>query len=222
MNVRILFRVLILLAFTALLSNCSLNSDNKEDDYRIAVADNDFQKAHQIVGKIHSDFMNTWEKEYPNMNLKRRAVVEAAAEKYAAAVKFVYCSEARYIIAEDIDCCKRISFLISEVTCIGERLRPGTYLYFDGDFQDMATDCAQFNCYRLYTECVNELCNTVMDLAIASKNKELAGVALSHYVENCYLNGQTVKSAEYHFLDRENAQEKFEEAEANGIFDPAE
>lgn len=192
------------------------------DDYKSAVSKNDYESAHQIVENLHADFLKVWEEKYPDMdhNNDNRAEIEAAAEKYTKAAEYVYCAEARMLIAEGGDNSSKIVYLFNEVSKVGEKVPSGTG-YYPGGVRDRQENVLKINCYRSYVTCINSLCNTIVDLAIDAGNKKLAMVALTHYLPDVVIVDGGVMNTylTYKEASKIEALQKLEMAAENGLFE---
>ena len=189
----------------------------KTNNYRDAVNNNDFEKAHKCLDETYEDFLDTWESNIGIVDwripLLGRSAISSAAMKYSQAASYVLCAEARYIIANIPDEANdRIAYLFNEIRVMGEKV--------DNYYSDGAThyqvDCAKYDCYIQTVKCNNELCDVVLNLAIQHHNKELAELALSYYRENGEASFGPIR---WRDDDKRTAQAKYEKALSEGKFD---
>lgn len=222
------------LAFMAIaLASCSCSShksDSKKSEktvgdgtyktYQEACSAADFEAAHKFIDTYRQEFENTYDEVVAKKRLKYddgASTLTAAGTKYMNVVSYVYCAEAREIMANgDADAKDRLVYLFNEVPSIGQKLPEGTHVSIYDENQVHTT------LYRLYTQTNNKLCDTILDLALNSGNKRLAAISLSHYMESPTLNSSTYGDVIYSNDDKQKAKERFEEAKQNGLFGEAE
>ena len=194
---------------------CGGLSTVKSDDYKTAVKDNDFEKAHDILAELYGHYEEVWNENFPKLNYTNdelRSEVEVAATDYARAASYIYCAEVRYLVSENPDIAlERIEYLFNEMESLGEKLPEGTR--FDlgpgGDKKEFQT-CIKFDCYKQQVKYNNEVCNIVLNLAFRNKNKELADIALSHFLDNGVLeNWGDDNKIGYSPIDKQEALKKY-------------
>ena len=197
---------------------------NKEESYRDAVKNNDFETAHKVLDEIYEDFMDTWESNYDEIEMDNflkssasvRAKIEAAAAKYSQAASYVLCSEARYIISNYPDeALDRITYLFNEIRVMGEK----SDHYAPNGIVEYKKECVKIDCYKQTVKYNNELCDVVLNLAILHHNKQLAELALSYYRENGRVVDSWTCRMGWSYDDKKAAQEKYDEAVASGAFE---
>lgn len=196
---------------------------NQEESYRDAVKNNDFETAHKVLDEIYDDFLDTWESNYGSLEYDRlfhrheskRGKIVSAASRYSQAASYVLCAEARYLIANDVEgAYDRIAYLFNEIRIMGEKSDD----YAPHGNTEYQKECAKVDCYKQTVKYNNELCDVVLNLAIQHHNKKLAQLALMYYRENGR-EGSGYGSMVWRDDDKEAAQEKYDEAVANGAFD---
>lgn len=182
-------------------------------DYVELVEVNDFEKAHQTLKAYSKNYSYVLKANGDRLRYySERGRVIAAATEYMDAVAYIYCAEARYLMAEGGENAqKRMVFLFNEIPLIGQKLPSGTHIDHD-DF-----NLAYISLYLLYAQTNNRLCDTVFDIALNMGDKRLASIALSHYLD--IPSAEEKKDITYSSETKDAAKERFEEAVNNGLFD---
>ena len=182
-------------------------------NYKEAVRANDYDAAHIFLDEIYNDFENTWKYNYDGMhyNNNNRSSIEIAATKYSSAASYILCAEARYLISNDPDGAKeRINYLFNERVILGEPVQG--LGYHPGGGKSYQEACAKLDCYKQTVKYNNELCDVVLNLAIANHNEELAKVALSYYMQNWVLTDDVIgDNVVWQDNDKKSAQQKYNE-----------
>ena len=208
------FKLLTLSLFAVIVIGCGETKDYSED-YKKAVKENDFEKAHDILGEIYDNFEKVWNDnfsglEYDNDN---RTKIEVAATDYARAASYILGAEVRYLISEKPDMANdKIEYLFNEMVILGEKVPEGSP-YSPGGVKERQEICAKYDCYKQTIKYNNEVCDVVLNLAIKTKNQELAELALSHYLDNGVLvDAGITNTIKYENADEKKAKEKFYKA----------
>ena len=199
--------------------NTGTNSGTHQyKDYKQAVKENDFEAAHDFLEEIYDEFLETWNDNYAGMNYNNdnRANIEAAATKYSQAATYVLSAEARYIIANfEKEAPERIGYLFNEIRIMGEK----SDHYAPGGVEEYQQECAKVDCYMQTANCFNQLCDVILNLAILNHNKKLADLALSYYREKGKVTDSWECTMEWYNDDKNAAQERYDKAVADGVFD---
>ena len=198
---------------------CVINSDGTRKtevfkNYKEAVRANDFDAAHNFLDEIYNDFESTWKYNYYDMdyNNNNRSRIEIAATEYSSAASYILCAEVRYLISNDPDGAKeRIDYLFNERVILGEPVHG--IGYHPGGVKSRQEACAKLDCYKQTVKYNNELCDVVLNLAIANHNEELAKLALSYYMQNWVLNDNHIgNNVEWVDNYKKSAQQRYDEA----------
>lgn len=228
------FKALLSLMFVCLLlASCS------SKDYKEACKNGDFETAHSCLDDLKKEFDKVKANNYSdatNYDLegsdfdvaeadskltKAKAKIITASEDYYNAASYIFGAEVRFLISqggnED-----RIVYLFNELTPLGNKLPTNTFV---GEYDEILN-------HELYYKFVlvnNQLANTILDLAINSGNKKLAGIAISHIsTYGSSVDSEDPEEAEvlydgvyttYKTKEKKRAQEKFDEAVKQGLFD---
>lgn len=204
--------VFLLLSFVAMLGFTSCNdltANNK--DYKAAIADNDFVKAHSILDVIRKEYEDTYRTEMSKETDKRnRETVIAGANELYTAVYAVYMAESKIIIAsEEQDVPKRISFLLSDIIVLGEKIPAGTKFYPPGSNGYNANpNTLNFELYNIYVSTKNSICKSIYKLAAISGNKDLQKTALTNIEERVKIEKTGI--LDYHIIYDNTEKEKLE------------
>lgn len=232
-----IFQFTLLCALTVTLAGCGENKPSTEayvESYQEACASLDFEKAHNILSSLHAEHLKSMSQTYtvsfgPDNDetyawtqcSEGRANVEATAVAYLSAVQFVFTSEARTIFAEFDNPEDKITYLYTEIRQIGTK-HNSTTCSLGVEFHDPNDWCLQ-KIYNKYVECVNSFSNSVLDLAINAGNKRLAAIAVAHILDvyEGLEKGGYLDQVSVLYSDKEKvaAQEKFDQAVKNGLFD---
>lgn len=164
-----------------LISGCGSKVDPQR--YKDACKSEDFETAHQVLDEIFNEFEDVWNDNISDMSSSDRQECEAAATKYSQAACYVLSAEARYLISNNEDAVDRLAYLLEEIPVMGEELLNNDNYPYRGDASDQIK-CAKFDCYRQTVKINNELCNTILNLALKNGNRQMADLALSHYKDN--------------------------------------
>lgn len=204
-------------AFSLIITSCG----GKYANYKEAVKDNDFEAAHMFLDENYKEFEGVWNKYYDDLDYTNnyRSKIEKAATNYSQAASYILCAEARYLISNyGEEATERIEYLFNEIVVLGEKV-VGTG-YHPGGIKSLQEACAKLNCYKQTVKYNNELCNVVLNLAINNHNKELAKLALSHYMQDWMDNGSFLgDNVSWIDSDKEAAQKKYDAAVESGAFE---
>lgn len=215
----IVFVSLAVLGYFYIIKGKADSAQQASKNYLIAVSNNDYEEAHACLSTLYDAYINVLLKVEKNNDLSDyhgRAKVLAAAREYMTAAQNVFCAEARFLISggSGVDPADRIVYLFNELTPIGYKLDRGYR------FEIYDKNKAHFACYCMYVDANNQLCNTIMDLAINSGNKKLAGIALTHYLETNHLSDEPRPYVSgYSNEDKQAAQNRYDEAVKLGLFE---
>lgn len=163
-------------------------------DYMSPLRNNDFEAAHKALDKLYLIYQNDTQD-------------DDIEKQYIAAERNVFSAEVRYLIAEKDpeEATKRIQFLLNEFMLIGEKPVAGENY-----------DSSKCRPYILAVTAKNALCDQVLDLSIQTKNKALAELALSHYLDHPISNGKY--KVVFESTDKDAAEKKYKEAIKRGAF----
>lgn len=188
-NILIILGVSLLLT---LMSSCGSRNDYG-DDYHKACKEADFDAAHDILNDLHADFINTYSSCFGDIDEGNsyQGMIESGASKYGAAAQYILTYEARYILANssEQDRLAQLENLFLELQMIGNKIPAGTSYRPEGDSADRQI-CTDFNCYREYVKANNALADVIMSVAVTNKDKQLAAIALKHYLKIPVLGGE--------------------------------
>ncbi len=170
-------------------------------------------------------------KEARQWNGNNRKLAEAI---YYEAFDYIYKQETMYILTnlEGKECTDRITFIMEDIPVIGDKYPEGLCSYFVS-LRGEHDDGFRLDMYVKWTEHFNNLCNTVLNLSINRKNKELAQTILTRFVENVevtpgssgseiVIDGQRVDGnhgyIKYTKKDIDVAKKKYDEVVKSGAF----
>lgn len=180
-----------------LVTNCS--NPNKED-YIDACAKGDFETAHKILDKLHSEYLETWSEDYGSSKRSRErkenSILESR-EKYYKCFHYVYKNEIQLIVVDlgGKEANDKVAFLLDAIPVIG---------YIDETVRYIGGYPTEVEEHKVWRTQYDRLCDVVLNLAINRRNKELAQTALLHYKEDS---------------KKDAAKQKYEEAVALGMFE---
>lgn len=154
------------------------SNENKMKDCRVAIQNNDFETAHQILDELHDSYLG---EDYNNSTFK------TAKNLYFSALSSVYNAEIGMILSESTDdCSDKICYLISEIPLDGICPSSGLCRYYDGC--DIARDSYGdvSDSYRYYQSCnaMNKICDKAINLAIRLNNKDVARAVVELYKDD--------------------------------------
>lgn len=153
------------------------STDSKEenaDNYKQACTEGDFEKAHEILGSIHDEYLAN--------NSLGFSSFDKISNKYLSALDYVYGHEIRELIANDEDCVTKIVFLLSEVPQDGAKSE-GLMGYFESQVGE-SCGSESLTRYVYYCNAINKLCDTALNTAISLGNENLARALVEQYKEN--------------------------------------
>lgn len=206
--------------------------NNKYPSYRDAVKVGDFDAAY--------DSLNIYHKNYIFYQAKNGIIYRNARKysesRYYEAFDYIYKAEVRHILTqmdgrEAID---KIFFLLDEIPIEGERSPQGLCEYDLVCRGDWGDEGIPLDAYIVWTQHFNDLCMSILNLAINRKNKDLARQILVHFVENVeaikgssseriVVNNVRVDGnhgyIKYTKVDAQAAKEKYDNAVAMGMFE---
>lgn len=171
-----MYKILILTLCTMLLVSACGGSEKSSDNgtnyatYKEALANNDFEAAHNIIEQVEADYLkhgyiNTdFKKKYPDITSKYN--IEDAKNE-------IFDKEIRYLAADgSSEACARLPFLFSEFFKESYTILPeGKNSLLDSHDHP----------YIKYASNYNQKLNIVFELAISQGNREMANKVLSMY-----------------------------------------
>ncbi len=212
MKTKTFFMYALILAIGLSFANCNgnklgiLDTISYDGDYKKAVKDGNFEAAHNILEKMHDDYVEAlgkayaedmWERERPEL-----ANFRVVRQKYYAAIDYIYSHEITSILTNgDEQAADKIVFLLSEIPLDGDK--DG---YYDGD-----SDYPESQGGIAYTNvciAINKLCDKALTLAINRQNKEFAQNIIELYKPDF--------SRSDNYKSRDAAKQKLEEAIKDG------
>lgn len=127
MKTKTFFMYALILAIGLSFVNCNgnklgiLNTIKYGGDYKKAVKEGDFETAHDIIEKIHDEYVETLGKALSEENKEIDNSLKIISKKYFAAIDYVYSNEITAILTnEDDQAANKIVFLLSEIPIDGE------------------------------------------------------------------------------------------------------
>ncbi len=183
----------------------SLTSCGGSDkDYIEACNARDFETAHKILNQYREDYTEALSEDLDNSY--RRKEYDAAQQEYYKAFDYIYQHEVQLIMAEatEEECEGKITFLLQSIPVEGEKNERGGW-----KFDSMK----RFKAYLIWSQHYNSLCNNILTLAINRKNQKLARFILMQFVEDDFKDG------EYKSIERNKAEQKYQEAVNLGMFE---
>ena len=184
----------------------------KTNNYRDAVNNNDFEKAHECLDDLYSSYEDAVRN---NTDFLRDSgnIIEGEAEGYCIAANYVYSAELRFLADMDNDeSWRRALSLVKEMNVVGRKYpKNKENIWPDGS-------CYFIRCYQRYIELRNRQCDILLDLAIDYNNQDVAKKVLRCYCENCKTTDDLPSLVYYVKDDIDAAKEKFDEAVASGAF----
>lgn len=193
-------------------------TSSNENNYKEAVRENDFNKAHECLSNIHEEFANCWDELYPELDSGNnyRDEITVKASRYSEAATYVLGAEIRYLMSTNSEeAATRIKYLFNELEDLRGDKGTGKGYHPHG-VKSHQQECLKLDCYKETAKCNNALCDIVVDLAILNDNKELAEYALTHYMEKWELD--EYKDVIWNNSDLSAAGEKLRNAVQNGAF----
>lgn len=147
---------------------CSCNSNkvgDKYESYQEAVRAYDFAEAHKMLDKLHEEALSS--------------DFDEEKDKYEVAASYIFNAEAKFLCAKgDKESMNRIIFLLSDFPSDGVPIPEGTKYTNDGDLFYRHEKHEE---YIRFASRLNQNCNSLIDLAIANHNWELAEKTLPFY-----------------------------------------
>lgn len=212
MKTKTFFMYALILAIGLSFANCNgnklgiLDTISYDGDYKKAVKDGNFEAAHNILEKMHDDYVEAlgkasaedmWERERPEL-----ANFRVVRQKYYAAIDYIYSHEITSILTNgDEQAADKIVFLLSEIPLDGD----DSGYYSEIDLPDYQSRIA----YANVCIAINKLCDKALTLAINRQNKEFAQNIIELYKPDDSSGSNNYKS-------RDAAKQKLEEAIKDG------
>lgn len=182
MKTKTFFMYALILAIGLSFANCNgnklgiLDTISYDGDYKKAVKDGNFEAAHNILEKMHDDYVEAlgkasaedeWADERPEL-----ANFRVVRQKYYAAIDYIYSHEITSILTNgDEQAADKIVFLLSEIPLDGD----DSGYYGEIDSPDYQSRIA----YANVCIAINKLCDKALTLAINRQNKELPKILLN-------------------------------------------
>lgn len=211
MKTKTFFMYALILAIGMSFVNCNgnklgiLDTISFDGDYKKAVKEGDFETAHNILEKMHDDYVEALgkasadvEREHEIANIANFKVV---SKKYYAAIDYIYSHEITSILTNgDEQAADKIVFLLSEIPLDGD----DSGYYGEIDSPDYQSRIA----YANVCIAINKLCDKALTLAINRQNKEFAQNIIELYKPD--------SSGSDNYKSRDAAKQKLEEAIKDG------
>ena len=205
--------------------------NNKYQSYRDAVKVGDFEAAYDSLNNYHKTYIYYQAKN----GILNRSSRKYSESRYYEAFDYIYKAEVRHILTqmdgrEAID---KIFFLLDEIPIEGERSPQGLCDYNLVCRGDWGDEGIPLDAYIVWTQHFNDLCMSILNLAINRKNKDLARQILVHFVDNVeaikgssseriVVNNVRVDGnhgyIKYTKVDAQAAKKKYDNAVATGMF----
>lgn len=222
-----IYQIIVLCVMSIVLASCGGSStpaneetsvDNK--DYKTPADNDDFSAAHEVIKNLMKDY----EEKFVNMKPFDEDDVMNLATLYMDAASYVYCAETRYLFtSEEENAERRLKVLINEFPHIGKIFPEG---YYNEDEEHNLFPC---KLYSVYAKANNVFAECFLNMAISNGNKQLAYLALSHFLEvpnvkkeerekSLLIKNDVSYSVYYHSEEKEAAQKKYDDAVEQGLF----
>ncbi len=212
--------------------NSSVKENNKYQSYRDAVKVGDFEAAYDSLSNYHKTYIYYQAKN----GIMYRDSRKHSESRYYEAFDYIYKAEVRHILTqmdgrEAID---KIFFLLDEIPIEGERSPQGLCEFGLACRGDWGDEGIPLDAYIVWTQHFNDLCMSILNLAINRKNKDLARQILVHFVDNVEaIQGSSAERIvvnnvrvdgnhgyiKYTKVDAQAAKEKYNNAVAMGMFE---
>lgn len=167
-----IYQVIMLCAMSFALAGCGNSLD-----YKAAVKDGNYEKAHEILSKLHEQYIEQNrrfcnEEEYGKVN-----------NQYFSALDYIYGQEMREIIARDENCTDKIIFLLSEIPSDGIASE-GLIDYSEACLGTWGDEGVPLYRHLCYCDAINKLCDKVLNSALTLNNENLARAIVDQYKDN--------------------------------------
>ena len=197
-----------------------LNTIKYGGDYKKAVKEGDFETAHDIIEKIHDEYVETLGKALSEENKEIDNSLKIISKKYFAAIDYVYSNEITAILTnEDDQAANKIVFLLSEIPIDGE-CKDGEIWIMSDAIEVIGIDERRFKNIGAYNDVcieINKLCDKALTLAINRKNKEFAQNLIELYKHD--IDTDIDDHVKFVYKTRDAARQKLEDAIKEGKFD---
>lgn len=199
-----IYQIIILCVMSLALTGCVESEESKISAYKSAIKEDDFEKAHDILASLRSDY------EEEEARGSDKSDVLNKAKTYVDGVSAVYEAEARFIMASNSDdVYNKLIYLFNEYPSLGKKMPEGKV--------ESKVDEALL--YELSQKSLNQFALKVIDLAINNKNEEIVKLAISNMKENCIVEDGWNDFVEYSYEDILEAGNRYLKAIENNKFD---
>lgn len=170
-----IYQVIMLCAMSFALAGCGNSLD-----YKAAVKDGNYEKAHEILGELHDLYLAQNDRDVFGIE-----EYDKVCNNYFSALDYVYGQEMREIIANDENCTDKIIFMLSEIPDDGSASPEGLIDYYEaclGTFT--GHDGLPLYRHLCYCDAINKLCDKVLNSALTLNNENLARAIVDQYKNN--------------------------------------
>lgn len=195
---------------------------NSYDGYSAAVEAGNFDEAYSYLKNYHDKLVSAISRcANEPIPKEQREQYNTALLAYFDAFDYVYKAEIRMILStmDGQDASDKITFLLSEIPVDGTKYSKGDYNNVNSTDNGCVEYYTFYNTYNTWAQHFNGLCDTALMLAINRKNKVAAQQVLLYYADNVTVTHRySTDNIDYTRTDAHEAQKKYEDAEAMGMF----